>query len=126
MESINSQLKLQGKDYSGVSTLHVSYRNELYLARCAQGNYFSHDEGTDQMQLAHFFAYKYLYNSLSVLFKPNPIVRGHTGLQQKRVYTSLGSSVLDLMDLIDPIGGPAFSSRTLIGGLWRRTTILPQ
>ncbi len=32
--------------------------------------------------------------------------------------------VLDLMDLTGPIGGPAFSSQTLIGGLWRTTICL--
>ncbi len=37
-----------------------------------------------------------------------------------------GGCVLDLMDPIGPIGGPAFSSQTLIGGLWRRTTVWPQ
>ncbi len=34
--------------------------------------------------------------------------------------------VLDLMDPIGPIGGPAFSSQPLIGGLWRRTQHLAQ
>ncbi len=34
--------------------------------------------------------------------------------------------VLDLLCPIGPIGGPAFSSQTLIGGLWRRTTVWPQ
>ena len=33
----------------------------------------------------------------------------------------LGGAVV--LDLMDPIGGPAFSSQTLIGGLWRRTTV---
>ena len=36
---------------------------------------------------------------------------------------NLYQAVLDLMDPIGPIGGPAFSSQTLICGLWRRTTI---
>ncbi len=90
------------------------------------GDYYVYDYDYTEDKVAEVINYVSIFHSIFSM----PIILIYQQNQPHQIsrgifhhFSIWKMPVLDLMDPIDPIGGPAFSSQTLIGGLQRRTTI---